>query len=61
MKLASACIDCQVMRISRIQDDVVGWWNKCLLEKSFCTPPNAYGIDFDGLNDALSHNSDPDD
>jgi hypothetical protein len=40
-----------------------------LREKSFSTPPNEYGIDFDSLYDELSHraclfnknNPDPDD
>jgi hypothetical protein len=54
MELASACINRQVIRFSRLQDDLVEWWNRCLREKSFCTP-NANGIHFDSLYDELSH------
>ena len=69
MELASACINRQVMRFSILQDDLVEWWNKILREKSFCTPPNANGIDFDSFYNELSHriclfetnNPDPDD
>ena len=31
------------------------WWNKCLQERAFSTPPDANGIDFDSLYDELSH------
>jgi hypothetical protein len=69
VKLASACINRQVIRFSKLKDDLVEWWNRCLQEKSFCTPPNANGIDFDRLYDELSpricifetNNPDPDD
>ena len=49
MELASACIGRQVIRFSRLQDDLLECWNNCLREKSFCTPPNAYDIDFDSF------------
>ena len=52
MELASDCINRQVIRFSRLQDDLVEWLNKCLREKSVCTPPNANDID---LYDELSH------
>jgi len=55
MKLASVCINKQVIRFITLKDDLVQWWNKCLREKAFSTPPNANGIDFDGLYDELSH------
>ena len=55
MEIASACIDRQVIIFIRLQDDLVEWWNKCLQEKSFCTSPNAYCIDFDSLYGELSH------
>ena len=55
IELASACINKQVIRFSRLQDDLVQWWNKCLQEKAFSTPPNANGIDFGSLYDELSH------
>ena len=69
MEIASACIDRQVIRFSILQGELVECWNKCLREKSFCTPPNPYGIDFDSFYDELSHrtcifnknNTDPDD
>jgi len=58
----------QVIRFSRLQADVVEWWNKCLRENSFCTVPNPYDIDFDSLYDELvqrtsllnKNNTDPD-
>ena len=67
MKLASACINRQVIKFSKLQDNMIEWWNKCLREKSFCTSPNTDDIDFDSLYDELNHricifetnNSDP--
>jgi len=55
VELANACINRQVIRFIRLQDDMVEWWNKCLRENSFCTPPNANDVDFDSLYDELSH------
>ena len=55
MQLASACINRQVIRCSRLQDDLVQWWNKFLQERAFSTPPDVNGIDFDSLYDELSH------
>jgi len=55
IELASACVDRQVIRFSILQDDLVEWWNKCLRERSFCTPPNAKGFHFDCLYDDLSN------
>ena len=68
MQLASACINRQVMTFSRLHDDLVQWWNKCLQDRAFSTPPNANGIDFDSLYNELSqrtclfnkNNPDPD-
>ena len=65
MELASACINRQVIRFNRLQGDLVPWWNKCLQEKAFSTPPDANGIDFDSLYDELrksynKNNPDPD-
>jgi len=68
MKLGSVCINKQGIRFSRLQDDMLQWWNKCLREKAFSTPPNANGIDFDSLYDELNqrtclfnkNNPDPD-
>jgi len=55
MELASACINRQVIRFSRVQDDLVPWWIKCLQGRAFSTPPDANGIDFDSLYDELNH------
>ena len=55
MEFASACINRQVIRFSRLQDDLVPWWNKCLQERAFSRTPDANGIDFDSLYDELSH------
>ena len=55
MELASACINRQVIRFSRLQDELIPWWNKCLQEIAFSTRPDANGIDFDSLYDKLSH------
>ena len=55
MELASACIVIQVITFSRLQDDLVPWWNKCLQERAFSAPSHANGIDFDSLYDELSH------
>jgi hypothetical protein len=45
MQLASACINRQLIRFRRLQNDIVQWWNKCLQERAFSTPPNPNGID----------------
>ena len=55
MELASVCINKQVIRFSRLPNDLLQWWNKCLRENSFSTPPNANCIDFDSLYDELIH------
>jgi hypothetical protein len=57
MELASACINRQVIRFNRLQGDLVPWWNKCLQERNFSTPPDANGIDFDSLYDELKPQS----
>ena len=55
MEIASACINRQIMRFSRLQDELAQWRNKCLQGSAFSTPPDASGIDFDNLYDELSH------
>jgi len=55
MELASASINRQLIRFSRLQDDLVQWWKKCLQERAFSIPPDANGIDFVSLYDELSH------
>jgi hypothetical protein len=55
MDLPSACIDRQVIKFCRIQDELVEWRDKCVESKCFCTPPNTNTIDFDALWDELSY------
>ena len=40
MDLASACIDREVIKFSRLKDELVEWRSNCVESKSFCTPPN---------------------
>jgi hypothetical protein len=47
--LASFCRDRQVIKFFRLQDELVGWRNKCFESKFFCTPPNTNAIDLDIL------------
>jgi len=49
MDLASACIDRQVIKFCRLQDELVEWRDKCVESKSFCKPPNTNAVDFDAL------------
>jgi hypothetical protein len=37
MDLASACIDRQVIKLGRLQDELIEWRNKCFETKSFYT------------------------
>ena len=55
MELASSCINRKVVGFSRLQDNLVECWNKCLQERSFSTPPNSNGINFDSLFNKLCH------
>jgi hypothetical protein len=55
MKLASACMERQVIKFCRIQDELVEWRNKCVEIKPFAYPPNTNAIDFETLYDELSH------
>jgi hypothetical protein len=55
MDLASACIDRQVIKFGRLQDELIEWRNKCFETKSFCTPPNTNAIDFETLYDELGY------
>ena len=55
LELASARINVLVIRFIRLQYYLVEWWNNCLRETAFRTPPNENGIDFDSLYDELSH------
>jgi hypothetical protein len=49
LDLASACIDRQVIKFCRIQDEPVEWRNKCVESKSIHEPPNTNAIDFEIL------------
>jgi hypothetical protein len=55
MELGSACIDRQVIKFCRLQDELVEWRNKCVESKSFADPPNTNTIDFETLYDERSH------
>jgi len=39
MDLTSGCIDREVIKYGRLQDELLEWRNKCFEFKSFCTPP----------------------
>jgi len=54
LELASACVDRQVIKFFRLQDQLVEWRNKCVESKSFCIHPNTNAIDFETLYDELS-------
>jgi hypothetical protein len=55
MDLTSTCIDKQVIKFGRLQDELIEWRNKCFETKSFCTPPKTYAIDFETLYDELGY------
>jgi len=55
MDLASACIDRQVIKFCRLQDDLVELCNKFVESKSFCTSPNINATDFETLYDELGY------
>ena len=55
MDLASACIDKQVIKFGRLQDELIEWRNKCVESKSFAEPPNTNAIDFENLYDELGY------
>jgi len=55
MDLASACIDRQLIKFCRLQDELGEWRDKCVQSKCFCTPPNTYTIDFDTSWDELTY------
>ena len=55
MDLASACIDRQVIKFGRLQDELAEWRSKCCELKCFCPPPDTKAIDFDTLRDELRY------
>jgi len=64
LDLASACIDREVIKYGRIQDELADWRNRCFESKSFSSPPNSNAIDFNILwnelkykNTSLTYNS----
>ena len=55
MDLASACIERQVIKFGRLQDELAEWPSKCGESKCFCTPPDTNAIDFATLWDELTY------
>ena len=55
MDLASACIDRQMIKFYRLQNELVEWCNKCVEFRFFCTPPNTNAVDFETLYDELGY------
>jgi hypothetical protein len=49
MDLASGCIDREVIKYGRLQDELSEWRNKCFQYKSFCTPPDTNAVNFNTL------------
>ena len=49
LDFASACIDREVIKFDRLQDELVEWSKKCFESKSFSTPPDTNAIDFSTL------------
>jgi len=45
LDLASACIDRELIKYGRPQEELAEWRNKCFQSKSFCTPPDINAID----------------
>ena len=44
LDLASGCIDREVIKYGRLQEELAEWRNKCFESKSFCTPPDINAI-----------------
>jgi hypothetical protein len=55
MDLASVCIDREVIKYGRLQDELLEWPNKCFQSKSFCTTPETNAIDFNILWNELKY------
>jgi hypothetical protein len=53
MDLASGCIDREVIKYGRLQDELLGWRNKCFESKSCCSPPDTNAVEFSTLWDEL--------
>jgi hypothetical protein len=53
--LESGCIDREVIKYGRLQDELLEWRNKCF-ESKFCfTPPEKNAIDFNTLWNELKY------
>jgi len=46
MNLASVCINRQVFKFCRLQEELVEWGNRWLQGKTYRAPPNTIAIDF---------------
>jgi hypothetical protein len=55
MDLASGCIDREVIKYGRLQDELSEWRNKCFESKSFCPPPDTNAVDFNTLWNELKY------
>jgi len=49
LDLASACIDREVIKYGRLQDEIVDWRKKCFESTSLYKPPDTNAIDFSTL------------
>ena len=54
MDFASGCIDREVIKYGRLQDELLEWRNKCFESKSFRTP-ETNAIDFNTLWNELKY------
>jgi len=55
MDLESGCIDREVIKYGKLQDELLEWRNKCFQSKSFRTPPETNTIDFNTLWNELNY------
>jgi hypothetical protein len=53
MDLASSCLNRQIHKFFRLQEELLEWSNKCLVSKSFCILPFTNAVDFESLYDEL--------
>jgi len=55
LDLASACIDREVIKYGRHQEELAEWRNKCFESRSFCTPSDTNAFDFNTLWNELKY------
>jgi len=55
LDLAKACIDREIIKYGRHQEELAELRNKCFEYKSFCTPPDINAIDFNTLWKELNY------